>query len=838
MEGELNEATPPVPREYFGVHNAGWRLASDGVQSPWVGFVKADLHPFVRALSGRFVFSVVRNPYARLLSAYRDKAQNLRHGGHERFRLDRAPRSFADFVDMIVGREPHELDIHFRPQSYSLGCGLIRLDAVARLECISSEIAAISERAFGTDRGALLDMKSSHETGASQAVLAAYGAPTREKVAAFFEDDFTAFGYDFDIGHQAPKREVGLMPEASQDREEVLRLVANVVSLQQGQSLDPSEISALVEEADVSVGGARALIPAYRAFVQFKNERIDAEAALRTCEQLPGSAQALARPLFRFLRRGRQPVRPSARPEPGADEWPIGTGMLTVANDRMAASLDRLLTSVRRFNRDMPIRVIPFDDHQDVCARIVDRHGAAFHNDGWREWREIGGQLYGEADYRRGAKAADYFRKLAIFTGPFERFVFLDANALCLTPLEPVLRAFGQSGFDLVFHNFALPNRNFADEQVRDLVNGINPTVGWGLNAGLMISRRDPELLAFARRAAVPGDRLRTVLGPAPEQGFLSYVAAIAGLRLGRMCDLFADAPASMSADQGVEERQGAYVRPATSKEPGKRLYFLKFRGPDLADGNPSAWVAQTFESAAPTGLARGRSLPKSHGLIANIATRFRNLRQPEPVRFVQIGGNDGSLADPLSRAIRAGGWEGDIYEPVPAYFDHLRQVYRETPAVRCHNQAVSNDAGTMSMFVVDPQAISADRRWLKGIASLDRSHLLRHKVAAEDIREVRVEVVSAREVAERMTAGLLDLLILDVEGHEQTIIDNWPFDTCLPHVLVFESKNLSKGSLAAVYDRIAGQGFLIFKAHPDTICVHAHADESLKEAIFGDRRK
>ncbi len=81
------------------------------------------------ALEGRFVFSFVRNPYARLRSAYLNKiVQPQKRGQHREnagFRRNQLPQ-FRDFVLAVCEQAPAEQDPHWRPQALNLSVARIR----------------------------------------------------------------------------------------------------------------------------------------------------------------------------------------------------------------------------------------------------------------------------------------------------------------------------------------------------------------------------------------------------------------------------------------------------------------------------------------------------------------------------------------------------------------------------------------------------------------------------------------------------------------------------------------------------------------------------------------
>jgi len=47
-------------------------------------------------------------------------------------------------------------------------------------------------------------------------------------------------------------------------------------------------------------------------------------------------------------------------------------GVLCMANDPVVWMLEGFLASLRRFNRELPVAIIPFDDRIDDTRRIAD----------------------------------------------------------------------------------------------------------------------------------------------------------------------------------------------------------------------------------------------------------------------------------------------------------------------------------------------------------------------------------------------------------------------------------------------------------------------------------
>lgn len=155
-----------------------------------------------------FVFTVVRNPYARVLSAYLDKVVNRaanrenlqwlpfarRHG------LDpNATISFDHFVELLVSDTPEQCDSHWCPQWFQLLNGEVTPNFTGQIERMDRDFPAILSRVFPGRTVAPL-RRSVHRTGAAEGIAAYYAdAGTVARVGSYYARDFATYGYDPDL---------------------------------------------------------------------------------------------------------------------------------------------------------------------------------------------------------------------------------------------------------------------------------------------------------------------------------------------------------------------------------------------------------------------------------------------------------------------------------------------------------------------------------------------------------------------------------------------------------------------------------------------------------------
>lgn len=102
--------------------------------------------------SDGFVFSFVRNPIDRILSAYSDKIvpQKPAFFGPVRDYLrsaDDEPITLIQFLDYLRAQKPEDLDHHYRPQHINLMIDKMRYDFIGKLENFSVDFNHILSEA-------------------------------------------------------------------------------------------------------------------------------------------------------------------------------------------------------------------------------------------------------------------------------------------------------------------------------------------------------------------------------------------------------------------------------------------------------------------------------------------------------------------------------------------------------------------------------------------------------------------------------------------------------------------------------------------------------------------
>lgn len=200
----------PVPDDYFDVHNFGKLKSSGEVPSPWDHYRPTDFGQLIYDMTARrhlYRFSVVRNPYSRLLSGYLDKVQgdrSRRDGRLESLRLPEAPQSFEEFARMVCDQPNEKRNIHWADQVYKLGADFFEYDYIGHFE----QLDAAKAHVIATLHLTVPDSAppAIHRTGASELVRDSYSDEIASLVHRTFRRDFEMFGYSDDPAVLAPVR--------------------------------------------------------------------------------------------------------------------------------------------------------------------------------------------------------------------------------------------------------------------------------------------------------------------------------------------------------------------------------------------------------------------------------------------------------------------------------------------------------------------------------------------------------------------------------------------------------------------------------------------------------
>ena len=242
-----------------------------------------------------------------------------------------------------------------------------------------------------------------------------------------------------------------------------------------------------------------------------------------------------------------------------------------------------------------------------------------------------------------------------------------------------------------------------------------------------------------------------------------------------------------------------------------------------------ASWVAALRSG----GRALARAAPALDGVLREAYRRLpatlhdtptsfirRYFRNAPTVRFIELGAHNGLGGDPIRELIVSDPrWKGILVEPNPAIFVELEETYRVLDRVRLKRAAASDAPGTQAFysFIAPDDADPAEiLDWWSEISSFNRDHLIRHLPPRMHgaIASTEVEVVTVQGLMAEFGLERLDLLVMDIEGHEDAILGSLGSLGSLgdlgrgPSVIMFEHKHMSPETLARCAQRFRDLGY------------------------------
>ena len=175
-------------------------------KASYTGFSELSHHQVSELEQEYFKFTIVRNPWSRLASAYLDKIYNesgsmktlktrdvlkyykRKHGKSITY------REFCNFLKFGDGLCSNP---HWAPQSALINMPISQLDVIGKCETFEDDLTYLVKRLFNVlDNELLISNGRHHKPNANSHLHELYDDYTRNIVRELCEDDFVNFGYD------------------------------------------------------------------------------------------------------------------------------------------------------------------------------------------------------------------------------------------------------------------------------------------------------------------------------------------------------------------------------------------------------------------------------------------------------------------------------------------------------------------------------------------------------------------------------------------------------------------------------------------------------------------
>lgn len=208
-------------------------------------------------------------------------------------------------------------------------------------------------------------------------------------------------------------------------------------------------------------------------------------------------------------------------------------GVYFSANDVVYDWTIAFLNSFRKFNPDLRLILIPFNDKCDRLLQLQNKYNFEVYIDPSFDRLEAIGQAFELGHTPTGPY---WFRRYAAFWGTLDRFLYLDARQVILADLTPFLTALDEFSFDFLYYDCAIDQVYEPGEFRQQL---LRQGKGRGFNSGRWAARKGLFSIDEFEQLATEALKIREQLNPRnTDQAFINYCCDMKPVVAGHLAEV------------------------------------------------------------------------------------------------------------------------------------------------------------------------------------------------------------------------------------------------------------------------------------------------------------
>lgn len=259
-------------------------------------------------------------------------------------------------------------------------------------------------------------------------------------------------------------------------------------------------------------------------------------------------------------------------------------GIYIVGNDKVADNAIALLNSIRCYDKDVPIYLIPFNENYHNLANTVQtKHNVQLFPDLAlvEDWTNKIAEIF-DRDF---LKLPNKMRKLVQWFGPLDEFLYIDTDIIVFEAIANVLDLlqdaeflccdyhFSGRGLEDVFSPYVRENNIFSDTELQDVFN----SGFWGARKDILTA---PKLEQLLRECANHREYFDFSRGTT-DQPILNYIILKSTTKRVNLVKLSENEPGSWAGSPHFQEKDHILY------DGDRRLRYLHWAGSPMSPGGP-----------------------------------------------------------------------------------------------------------------------------------------------------------------------------------------------------------------------------------------------------------
>ena len=221
----------------------------------------------------------------------------------------------------------------------------------------------------------------------------------------------------------------------------------------------------------------------------------------------------------------------------------------------------------------------------------------------------------------------------------------------------------------------------------------------------------------------------------------------------------------------------------------------------------------------------------KTERLIDNFSLKIEDILKPliknkKIKKIIQVGANDGKSDDFLYNCLN-NDLEIILIEPIKDAFIKLKKNYESFQKVKCLNLAIDIENKNKEIFSVNKKFYKfyekkyndTNVEWLDVLSSFNKKHLIDHGILEKHIVSKLIECKTLSELIIQHNFQNLDLLIIDVEGYDIVLLNNFIKTINIKPMIIFEWIHAHETEVENLLIKLGNLNYKFLRIGRDLVC-------------------